>query len=684
MLEYLLGQLGQDENASLLEQGQRLFARLSPAAFPTITGFVQRDLAAFESVYSGMTALERRYFNPFTGFIAREHLLAKTGEQGKDQANGLAALWLNDFSEKEENFEIISHLRMKEYKIEEDQPMLVFAKTENTNPLANFRKGDIAVLYPFENESASVLTNQIFKCTIIEIKSEEVLVVLRSRQFNIDFFQSKTLWNLEHDLMDGSFISMYRSLFEFAGSKPEKRQLLLGQRPPEKAEAKAVSLSPELTDEQKNILKQLLHSKEYFLLWGPPGTGKTSMALKHTVDYLMKHTSENLLLLAYTNRAVDESCTAIESLGEDYKDQYIRIGSRYATTRRFQAQLLQHKTAQCQNRKSLRAVIDTHRIVVATVASLGSKPELLKLKQFHRLIIDEASQILEPMLVGLLSKFERFVLIGDHKQLPAVVVQDADASSVKDKDLQGLGLNNLRNSLFERLYLRCIEKGWDWAYAQLSHQGRMHQEIMDFPNREFYEGSLKVLPSNIALHLRQRQRLSFRIEGNENALTEQLLSRRMLFLPTPVDTSGATRKTNVHEANLIRDLIRHIQLIYEANDHAFDKNTVGVITPYRAQIAQIREVLEADDLLPSWLTIDTVERYQGGARDIIIISLCTNALSQLDALISLSEEGVDRKLNVAITRAKEQLILLGNPDILRNNPIYAKLMAYCGSDGKNI
>jgi DNA replication ATP-dependent helicase Dna2 len=85
-------------------------------------------------------------------------------------------------------------------------------------------------------------------------------------------------------------------------------------------------------------------------------------------------------------------------------------------------------------------------------------------------------------------------------------------------------------------------------------------------------------------------------------------------------------------------------------------------------------VLQEQGKNPDILTIDTVERYQGGARDIILISLCTNRPSQLDSLMSLSEEGVDRKLNVAITRARRHLILVGNEGILKSNEIYRKLI----------
>jgi len=103
-----------------------------------------------------------------------------------------------------------------------------------------------------------------------------------------------------------------------------------------------------------------------------------------------------------------------------------------------------------------------------------------------------------------------------------------------------------------------------------------------------------------------------------------------------------------------------------------------VITPYRAQIAAINK--EMKSLLPEvdeLITVDTVERYQGGSRDYIIMSTCMNFSFQLRSLVSLSEDGVDRKLNVAITRAKEQFVLVGSQEILEQNDTYKSLIAAC-------
>ena len=670
-LEKQLSMLGLSTDKDILAQGQHLFKQLHPSEHPAARGFVQRDLQHLTEVYQQMPRLVKQYVLAFCGFIAREHRLAKTGLEGIERVNGQASLWLDDFSDKQQSFAILSHLSLVEHQAGADEPLLHFSRTDNTNELANFRTGDIAVLYPMQGEKASPLGNQLFKCTIVELNARQVTVRLRSRQFNDQLFHTFTWWCLEHDLLDSGFNDMYRSLFAFAQQTEEKRTLLLGQRPPQPPREGQVLVSGELTPEQKGIFQAIIRSEEYFLLWGPPGTGKTSIMLKNLVGYWYEQTDENIVILAYTNRAVDEICAAISSYSPALRKAYLRIGSRYSTAPRFRDRLLSRQTEQIATRDALRKLIRSHRIIVGTVASVANKSELFSLKQFDRVLIDEASQILEPMLVGLLPHFKHFTLIGDHKQLPAVVVQPPESSQVREKDLQEIGLDNLRNSLFERLYKRCLANEWSWAYAQLSHQGRMHRDLMAFPNQFFYEGKLNVLPTDVKAYQRQVAELPIVPEDAPQGLSRQLALQRMVFLPTPVDATSLTRKTNLHEASLIAELIECFHNMYAR------KASIGVITPYRAQIAQIRKVLEQEELDDEQITIDTVERYQGGARDIILISLCTNTRDQLEAMVSLSEEGIDRKLNVALTRARQHLVVLGNPELLRENELYHQLMQHC-------
>ena len=135
--------------------------------------------------------------------------------------------------------------------------------------------------------------------------------------------------------------------------------------------------------------------------------------VRKLVDHLFNQTTQNILLLAYTNRAVDEICEAIDSIGVHMRDHYFRIGSRFSSGDKWQGQLLNLKIENISNRQALKELIQQHRIVVGTVSSVVGKTELFKLKKFDQVIIDEASQIPEPMLVGILPKFNKFVLVGE-------------------------------------------------------------------------------------------------------------------------------------------------------------------------------------------------------------------------------------------------------------------------------
>lgn len=675
-IEHQLANLGLNEKESLTDQGQSIIGYLKTSNWPKAKGFFLRDLNLFEKHIEQLTDTERQYLYAFSGFIAREHRLAKTGVQGIESINGVASLWLDSFEEKQERFELLNHLVVRQDQSQSEEPLIVFGKTQQTSLLANFRKGDIAVLYPLEEGEPGVLRNQIFKCTVIGITAMEVIVRLRSRQFNGSLFQKREFWSLEHDQMDSSFNAMYRGLFEFAGAPVRKRMLLLGQTAPRQVPPIDYSWPEGLTEEQQNILSKAVAAPEYFLLWGPPGTGKTSRMLRHLVQYLLSETDENLLLLAYTNRAVDEICHAIESIGDHIQDLYLRIGSRYSTDERYQGQLLRTQSAKAESRKALKDLIEERRIFVATVASIGSRQELFELKTFHRVIIDEASQILEPLLAGLLPHFERFILIGDHKQLPAVVMQPSEDSSVHAVDLQEIGLHNMRNSLFERLFKRCQTAGWDWAYAQLSHQGRMHSDLMQFPNQFFYEQTLRILPPEVGQGI-QQQPLTYSELMATDSTNIHLYRKRMLYFPTSVDEKGALHKTNRHEAEQVVNLVKRVLKRMQLSEEELHSNSIGIITPYRAQIALIRQLLEEADLPLHLITVDTVERYQGGTRDVVIISLCINAFHQMQSLVSLSEEGVDRKLNVALTRAREQVLILGNRPLLETSELYKNLIAAC-------
>ena len=209
----------------------------------------------------------------------------------------------------------------------------------------------------------------------------------------------------------------------------------------------------------------------------------------------------------------------------------------------------------------------------------------------------------------------------------------------------------------------------------------MHPDIADFPDRMFYDREqLECVP----LQHQLEKSLPYSLPSADY-MDDVLKEHRMIFIPSEGNgDAGSSDKVNPSEALIVADMLRRI---YRFTAGHFDpQSTVGVIVPYRNQIAMIRRAT-ARLGIPALqqVSIDTVERYQGSQRDIIIYSFTVTHRYQLDFLTanSLEEDGrtVDRKLNVAITRARRQLILTGHEPTLRHNAIFASLVDYIADKG---
>jgi len=643
---------------------------LSTKLLPKVAGFEASDLQKFEAMHDDLNELEKIYFLAWMGFIAREQKIAKLGDDNAYYSKGLSSLWRNSLPVKEEMFSILQQLELiNPAGAAHDEAILKFTRSGNTNKLANFRKGDLVVIYPYRDENTNVLKEQMFKSTLVSIDANHVSIRLRAKQSNISIFKDNKYWNAELDKLDTGFRNMYRSLYQFFDQEVVIKNLILGCSAPAEPRALKEHQNDQLTKKQNQVFNKLIASNDYFLLWGPPGTGKTSILLKSVVEHYLQHSEDCIMLIAYTNRAVDEICSALHSIPDFGIDDYIRIGSKYAADPRYADSLLSQRMKDISSRADLVELISSKRIFVGTLASILGKAELFKLKTFDRCIVDEASQILEPMMLGILPYFKHFTLIGDHKQLPAVVAQRKIFTKVEHPVFKQIELKDLRDSYFERMYHLAQVSGWNHAFANLSEQGRCHQDLMHFCSENFYNNFLKILPQT---YTQQTEQLNY-VHKPECAYPE-IYSKRLIFINTDSEFSGNSKMNSI-EANIVADLVECITNIYQQNKLPFTQDTLGIITPYRAQIACIKNKFEEQRLEHNHISVDTVERYQGGARDIIIISLCTNDIFLLDSMISLNEEGIDRKLNVALTRARKQLILLGNKDILEKNELYRKLIA---------
>ncbi|WP_455657366.1 DEAD/DEAH box helicase [Phocaeicola sp.] len=626
------------------------------------------------------TPLERAYFNRFFTFVSKEQILSKTGGSN-DASHGFAGNWHIPLHEKQEAGNILTGLTIQEkqssgpgkgYDLIE-----LHIPAQDEDFLPNFRTGDMVILYAYKEEP-DMRKQILMKGNILELQPDRMTLVLRNGQQNKDIIGGKEeVFAVEHDFSDTSANNGFRGLYAFLSAQADRKELLLGVRPP--AQLEDVKLNGDYGRFNELILKEK-QAKDYFLLVGPPGTGKTSCALRFMVEEALSKPDTSILLLSYTNRAVDEICAMLTDSGIADRTPFIRIGNELSCDKRFVPYLLKYSLDDCPKLTDIQQKMARTRIFVGTTTAINNRLNLFTLKHFQLAIIDEASQILEPDLIGILSArhqqhnaIDKFVLVGDYKQLPAIAQQNAEEATVTDLLLRNIGLEDCRNSLFERLY----KSSPDTCRSILHKQGRMHPAIAEFPNQTFYyREQLESVP------------LPHQLEETpyEAGLTPQdtidqlLLERRMVFIPAEApDHLTCSDKTNPNEARIVATLLGHI---YRLTESRFDPNrTVGVIVPYRNQIAMIRKEI-ARLQLPALqdISIDTVERYQGSQRDIIIYSFTIQNFSQLNFLTANTfQEGnflIDRKLNVALTRARKQLLLTGNPHILGANITFYKLMEY--------
>ena len=648
---------------------QRLLAQINPSVLNQkgLQGrfweqYLKPSISRFGERMEQLTPLERTYFYTLYNFITKELYTSKSGDVNCESRTGASALWLSTLDEKRDAGEILYDLTIVENHASQAHKAFIILSIPQYEEtfLPNFRNGDVVVLYERNNGTDNVTNKMVFKGNIESITDNELRIRLRAAQQNPLVFPENSRYAVEHDTMDTTFRSMYLGLSSFMDANPERRELLLGQRPPRFDMAYEDRIA-RTTDDFERVALKAEAACDYFLLVGPPGTGKTSRALRRMVEHFYAYPSTQVLLLAYTNRAVDEICRSLSAIL--LQVDYIRVGSELSCDARFRKHLLENVLAECNNRREVNIRMADCRIYVGTVASIASKPELFKLKHFDVAIVDEATQILEPQLLGILcARFKdgrngigKFILIGDHKQLPAVVLQSNEQSEVHDEGLRRIGLYNLKDSLFERLYRFHLQEEHCRAVDMLCRQGRMHPGVASFPNREFYAGKLEALG------------LPHQLEN---------VDAPVRFIPSKRDTESVSGKTNRNEARIVAQLAADVYHLYK---ETFEVNrTLGVITPYRSQIALIRKEIQALGISAlNEISVDTVERYQGSERDVIIYSFCVNYLYQLKFLPNLTEENgvwIDRKLNVALTRARRQLYITGVPDILSHNLIYRRLI----------
>ena len=638
-----------------------------------------------------LNPLERAYFCRMMTFVYREQRVSRLGNE-TDAAGPSGAPWNVPLEEKALRGDILTGLRISHATRSKQENGLDLLTLSRPSPLPdirvngdstsvppptsepNFRRGDPVYLYSHKSDEIPDMRKALLlKATIKDVSRDDVTVALYDGLSDITVIGDGP-FAIEHAPMDNT-TSAIRSIHAFATSDPQLRQLILGQREPRRDLSKAGKQYAPAFDPIITAARQAL---DYYLVIGPPGTGKTSQAMQYLVrDNLAEG---NILLTAYTHRAVDEICEMLSTA----QLPFIRIGNENNCDPRFHSHLMANVAGDKPRLSELKQKLRDTPIVVGTTLTLLALPSLFDVKRFSLAIVDEASQILEPYLLGILARVPKFILIGDHKQLPAVVQQSPEESTVSEPALRQIQLFDCRNSLFERLLRIERKAGRDTFIGVLNHQGRMHPDIAVFPSCTFYARErLQPVPLPHQLEPTTSPRMVFipAVPTVSDTLTEETV-----HLPT-----GGSRSSDIEARIVANELLR----IYQHYGPDFSpQKTVGVIVPYRNQIALIRQHIERliDTPQPTELsaqdgtaslphpllsvTIDTVERYQ---RDIIIYSFTVSRPTQLEFLTATTfkdDDGtlVDRKLNVALTRARRKLIMTGNPEVLRRIPLFRQLI----------
>ena len=639
------------EILNLALNNYRLLNRFMKPDIGTVPPFSINDVVEFSTLLKSASEIENKYYRYNLSFAVREQISSKIGN------NGFSSIWRDEPDEKLKYFNLINDISLSKFNT--DSSLLEFEIPTKINH--NFREGDFAILYKKDSDSINPTNTELFRGKIKGISKYQILFELHNKQLDKEYFSEGTKWAIEHDLVESNIWSVIQSLYDFLRASSYKRELILGLRKPKSRKCKLQN-EDNLSTDQIECIKKAVEAEDYFLLQGPPGTGKTSTALIQIVKNIIEAEdtdSGTIVILAYTNRAVEEICSKLS----ENNIKFLKIGGKAFNPKYDIGEIF--KRCDITN---LQENISNNKVFVSTVTSFNSKIYDLKdIIDLHTVIIDEASQLYDSSIVGLLCNFRKFILIGDQNQLPAVITQDENKTEIKDTDLNKIGIYNFNVSLFERLYTICKRNNWDNAAGMLETHYRLHDDITVLINRA-YSNKLKAGST--------KQVSSFNIYNNnsKNKIEKLLSSSRTIFIDSIYER---TSKSNYSESQIAVKLFETIRNVYGKD---FSEDTLGIITPWRAQISLISKQIEEMQFSEK-VMIDTVERFQGSERKIIIVSFAIYNSFQLKNITSLNSEGFDRKLLVTLSRASEQIILLGYSKALSGSEDYKYTISYIKKNG---
>ena len=441
---------------------------------------------------------------------------------------------------------------------------------------------------------------------------------------------------------------------------------------------------PWLNSSQERAVNDVLRAKDVRVLHGPPGTGKTTTLVEAINETLMRETQ--VLVCAQSNTAVDWISEKLVDCGIPV----LRIGNptrvndkmlsftyehRFADhpdypklwqvrrdmreMRRRRREKAEHFHQKIERLKELAVELEVRinndifgqvRVIASTLVGAGNK--LLDGKRFGTVFIDEAAQALEAACWIPIRRASRVILAGDHCQLPPTV-----------KSLEALK-GGLGKTLMERIVENKPE-----CVSLLEVQYRMNDEIMQFSSDYFYHGQMKSAPevAHRLIHEGDAPILWFDTSTIELGEDEQNDFREKFV----GETFG---RINKGEANLTLSLLQIYFQRVGKQRILDDRIDVGIISPYRAQVQYLKRLIKKRAFFKPFrhlITVNTVDGFQGQERDVVLISLVrANDTGQIGFLRDL------RRMNVAITRARMKLFILGDAPTMTRHPFYKRLYDY--------
>ena len=523
-----------------------------------------------------------------------------------------------------------------------------------------------------------------FSAVISYVQDNKMVVVLPGPQVLPELVVTGEL-GVQLYFDDTSYKTMFAALREVAEAKGNRtarlREVLLGKAPALRRETGPVRF-PWLNASQEKAVNQVLCAKEVAVVHGPPGTGKTTTLVEAVYETL--HRENQVMVSAQSNTAVDWIAEKLVDRGipvlrignptrvndkmlaftyerrfeahSDYPELWqIRKTIREMTGRlrksgREDRERLHNQLTKLRVRATgLEIRIDTELFTEARVIActlVGAASRVLERKRFSSLFIDEAAQAIEAACWIAISRADRVILAGDHCQLPPTIKCIEAARG-------GLG-----RTLLEKVVLHKPE-----TVSLLKIQYRMHEDIMRFPSRWFYHDELEAAPE-----VKYRGILDFDTPASWIDTSELDLQEKAV--------AEGTGRLNTGEAELlVRELKNYMERI--GIRRILEEHIgFGVISPYRAQVHYLRHLLKKEPFFRPCrrlITVHTVDGFQGQERDVIMISLVrANEKGQIGFLRDL------RRMNVAITRARMKLLILGEAVTLTRHPFYRELYEYIG------